>query len=97
VLGFGASAYPHWYFQVFGVWPVRISYVVVFAWLYEAFQYWQQTGWEKIQSAVAQDFALVTNKQPDGHLMGLMAGLIGGVITRSVFKTSLPSYITNRK
>jgi hypothetical protein len=52
VLGFGATAYPNWYINVFRVWPVRMSYVVIFAWLFEAFQYWRHTGWEKIQSAV---------------------------------------------
>jgi Rhomboid family len=52
VLGFGAAAYPHWYVDVFRVWPVKISYVVIFAWVLEAFQYWRHTGWEKIQSSV---------------------------------------------
>ena len=52
VLGFGATAYPNWYINVFRVWPVRMSHVVIFAWLFEAFQYWRHTGWEKIQSAV---------------------------------------------
>jgi membrane associated rhomboid family serine protease len=52
VLGFGGAAYPHWYVDIFHVWPVKISYVVIFAWLFEAFQYWRHTGWEKIQSSV---------------------------------------------
>jgi hypothetical protein len=52
VLGFAAAVRPNWVFKVYGVVPVRVSWVVVGAWLFEAVQYWRGTGWDKIQSAV---------------------------------------------
>jgi hypothetical protein len=52
MLGFAAAVHPKWIFKLYGVIPLRVSYLVVGAWLFEAFQYWQQTGWDKIQSSV---------------------------------------------
>ena len=52
MMGFGVTAWPNWFISVFGVGSIRVSHLVIVAWLWEAFQYWRQEGWEKIQSAV---------------------------------------------
>jgi len=52
LLGFAAAVYPKWVAQLYGVIPVKISYVIIGAWVVEAFRYWKQEGWEKIQSSV---------------------------------------------
>ena len=52
LLGFAAAVYPKWVAQLYGVIPVKISYVIIGAWVVEAFRYWKQEGWDKIQSSV---------------------------------------------
>jgi hypothetical protein len=52
LLGFAAAVYPKWVIQLYGVIPVKISYVIIGAWVVEVFRYWKQEGWEKIQSSV---------------------------------------------
>jgi Rhomboid family len=52
LMGFGATAVPNWFVTVMGVWNIRVGHIVIGAWLWEAFQYWRQEGWEKIQSLV---------------------------------------------
>jgi membrane associated rhomboid family serine protease len=52
LLGFAASVHPKWVIRVWGVVPVKISWVIIGAWVFEAIQYWNQEGWEKIQSSV---------------------------------------------
>lgn len=52
LLGFAASLRPTWVIRIWGVIPIKISWVIIGAWVVEAIQYWNQEGWEKIQSAV---------------------------------------------
>ena len=52
VMGFAAGIWPKWEVKVYGVVPVKIGWVMIGAWIYEAYQYWVQEGWEKIQSSV---------------------------------------------
>ena len=52
LLGFAAAVYPKWVIQLYGVIPIKISYVIIGAWVVEVFRYWQQEGWEKIGSSV---------------------------------------------
>lgn len=52
LLGFAAAVYPKWVIQLYGVIPIKISYVIIGAWVVEVFRYWKQEGWEKIQSSV---------------------------------------------
>jgi hypothetical protein len=56
VLGFAAAVNPKWVVQLYGVIPIKISYVVIGAWFFEVFRYWKQDGWEKIQSSVFPSF-----------------------------------------
>jgi len=77
VLGFAAAVRPNWVFKVYGVVPIRVSWVVVGAWLFEAVQYWRGTEWDKIQSA------------SDGHLMGILVGVVGGVVFRRMYRGKL--------
>jgi membrane associated rhomboid family serine protease len=59
MMGFGTTAWPNWFISVFGVWRIRVGHLVIGAWLFEAFQYWRQEGWEKIQSSVRTLFLWV--------------------------------------
>jgi membrane associated rhomboid family serine protease len=52
LLGFGCAVHPKWVVKIYGVIPINASYILIAAWFYEAFQYWRQTGWDKIQSSV---------------------------------------------
>jgi membrane associated rhomboid family serine protease len=52
ILGFAAAVDPTRVFRLWGVIPLRVSYLGMAAWLVEAFRYWQHTGWAKIQSSV---------------------------------------------
>ena len=99
VFGFGAAAYPNWHLEIFRVWRVRVSYVIITAWFYEVFQYWRQTGWDKIQSAVWPNstiylrVVLLIRYQADGHLIGITSGLFGGFLFRRFSKSPLPLYV----
>lgn len=57
MMGFGTTAWPNWFISVFGVWSIRVGHIVIAAWVWEAFEYWRQEGWEKIQSAVITLFS----------------------------------------
>ena len=91
MMGFGVTAWPNWFISMFGVGSIRVGHLVIAAWLWEAFQYWRQEGWEKIQSAVIscilQDD---TNEQPDGHMMGMLAGLLQGVLFHKLLPGLVP-------
>lgn len=56
LLGFATAVYPKWVIRLYGVIPIKISYVIIGAWVVEVFRYWQQEGWEKIESSVFPSF-----------------------------------------
>ena len=52
VMGFGAAALPGWKVRLWNVIPLKVPHLCLGVWLFSALQYWTQTGWDKIQSAV---------------------------------------------
>ena len=54
MVGFAAAIYPKWGVKLYGVIPLKMNYLVFGVWLYELYQFWKQTGFEKIQASVCK-------------------------------------------
>jgi membrane associated rhomboid family serine protease len=59
VLGFAGAVYPSWVIKVYGMIPIKLSHVIIATWVFEALQYWRETGWDKIQSSVCSVIVIV--------------------------------------